>query len=102
MKKGSLRPAAEGSPSLQVVLWNAPRLLLRKGLGRRDVLPSLAVERVKEFHQIALFLVRQVERNNEIVLVRILDATLIVEIHDFFKSFEASVMHIRRASSDLA
>ena len=56
----------------------------------------------EETPQDSLLLVRQFERKDQGILVRILDATLIIKIHDFFKVFEATVMHIGGASGDLS
>ena len=56
----------------------------------------------EETHKIALLFVRQLERNDQRILVGILYASLIVEVHDFFQSFEAAVMRIRCASGDLS
>ena len=41
--------------------------LLRESSRRLDVMPSFSAERAKERHQIVLFLVCQLERDNEIV-----------------------------------
>ena len=76
-------------------------VLLREGFRRFDMLPSFAIQRVKKRHEIALLFVRQLERNDQWILVRVLHASLIVEVHDLFQSFEAAVMRIRCASGDL-
>src|SRR6187401_1120374 len=56
---------------------------------------------MEKLHQVVLFLIRQLQRNDEIVLVGILDTALVVEIDDFFKRLETPVVHVRSASSDL-
>src|SRR6185295_8713669 len=66
------------------------------------MLPSLPIQSVKKRHKITLLLVRQLKRKDQRILVRILDTTLIIEIHDIFKRLEAAVMHIRGASGDLS
>ena len=73
-------------------------VLLRKGFRRCGLLPPFAIQRAKKSHEITLLLVRQFEREDQGILVRILDTTLVIEIHDFFKRFETAVMHIRCAS----
>src|SRR4029077_16941271 len=65
------------------------------------MLPSLPIQRVKKRHKIALLLVRQLKRKDQRILVRILDAAFIIEIHDIFKLLEAALVHIRGASGDL-
>ncbi len=65
------------------------------------MLPPFAIQRVKKCHQIVFLLIRQLERNDQRILVRILHASLIIKVYDFFQSFEAAVMRIRCASGDL-
>ena len=76
-------------------------VLFRKRFWRCGLLPSLASQRVKKRHKIALLLVRQFERKDQWVLMWILHPTLVVKVHDFFQSFETAVMRIRPASGDL-
>lgn len=65
------------------------------------MLPPFTIQRVKKRQKIALLFVSQIERNDQRILVRVLHASLVVEVHDFFQSFEAAVMRIRCASGDL-
>ena len=59
------------------------------------MLPSLPIQSAKKRNKITLFLVRQFERKDQRILVRILHAPLDYKIHDFFKRLESAVMHIR-------
>ena len=73
-------------------------VLLREGCRRYGMLPPFAIQRAKKRHEILLLLIRQFERKDQRILVRILDTTLVIEIHDIFKRSEATVMHVGRGS----
>ena len=73
-------------------------VLLREGCRRYGMLPPFAIQCAKKRHEILLLLIRQFERKDQRILVRILDTTLIIKVHDCFERFEATVMHIGCAS----
>lgn len=75
-------------------------VLLGEGFRRGGLLPAFAVQGAKKCHEVTLFFVRQFEWEDQWILVRILDASLVVEIHNFFEVFEAAIMHIGGASGD--
>ena len=66
------------------------------------MLPSLAVERLEERDQIFLFLVRQLQRDEGVIQVRVFDTALVIEIHHFFERLEPPIMHIGCGPSNLA
>ena len=68
--------------------------LLRQHLRCRQVLTAFADERLEQGHNILLLLLRQLQRDDRGVQVRILDAALIVKSHHFLQRLKPPVVYL--------
>ena len=66
------------------------------------MLPPLSAQRLQERRQIALFLLRELQRLDIRIQILVRNSALVIKLHHLFQRLQTAIMHVRRGVLDFA